>query len=56
MLTKKTVSTDPTQTALVSFGFYFKSQPNQTKPHAFLSCGSDDFSPQNRTKPHRKHP
>jgi hypothetical protein len=28
---------------LVWFGFYFKSQPNQTKPHTYLSCGSDDF-------------
>jgi len=43
------------KTALVWFEFYFKSQPNQTKPHAFLSCGLDDFSPQNQIKPHRKH-
>jgi len=28
---------------LVWFGLYFKSQPNQTKPYTFLSCGSDDF-------------
>jgi len=30
---KKTAPTDPTQTTLVWFGFYFKSQPNLTKPN-----------------------
>jgi len=35
-LSKKTAPTDPIQTALVWFGFYFKSQPNQTKPHIFF--------------------
>jgi len=28
---------------LVWFGFYFKSKPNQIKPHTFLSCGSDEY-------------
>jgi len=58
---KKTAAINLTQTALiwfglVWFGFCFKSQLNQTKPHAFLSCGLDDFYPQNRSKPHRKDP
>ena len=39
--------------------FIFKvkrTKPNQTKPHAILSCGSDDLNPQNRTKPRCEHP
>jgi len=43
LLSKKTAPTDPIQTAMVWFGFYFRSQLNQTKPHIYLSCGSDDF-------------
>jgi len=48
IVSEKTALTDPTLTTLVWFEFSFKSQPNQikpnqTKPHVFLSCGSDDF-------------
>jgi len=54
---KKPTPTDPTQTTFVWFGsnFYFKSQPNQTKPHTILSYGSIDFEVQNQTKPRREH-
>ena len=48
---KKTAPTNLTQTALVCFGLvriFFKV--NRTTPHAFLSCGLDEFYPQNRTK------
>jgi len=51
MLEKKLLSKKPHQSiqskpywfGLVWFVFYFKSQPNQTKPQTYLSCGSDDF-------------
>jgi len=36
MVSKKNASTDQTITELVWFGFYFKSQPNQIKPHIFI--------------------
>jgi len=53
---EKTAPTDPTQTPLVWFGSDFIFKVNRTKPHDFLSCGSDDFYPQIRTKLHREHP
>jgi hypothetical protein len=37
------IQLNPHWFGLVWFGLYFKSQPNQTKPHAFLFCGSDGF-------------
>ena len=49
------IQSKPHWFGLVWLEFYFKSQPNQTKPHTYLSCGSDDFYPQNRTKPNREH-
>jgi len=39
---------------LAWFILYFKSKLNQ--PTFFLSCDSDDFYPQNRTKLHHRHP
>jgi len=43
LLSKKTLPTNLIQTALVLFGFYFKSQLNETKPHTYLSRGLDEF-------------
>jgi len=38
------IQSKPHLFGLVWFVFYFKSQPNQIKPHTYLSCGSDDFN------------
>jgi len=35
--------TNPNRIGLVWFGFYFKSQANQTKPHIYLSYSLDNF-------------
>jgi len=45
IVSKKTASTDPTETALVWFGLDVIFKVNRTKPNhmLFLSCGSDDF-------------
>jgi len=40
---------------LVQILFLKSTEPNQTS-YAYLSSGSDDFYPQNRTKTHREHP
>ena len=51
IVSKKTASTDPTQTALVRFRFYFKSQPNQTACFFILRFGWLLTSKPNQTAP-----
>jgi len=50
------IQSKPHWFGFVWFEFYFKSQSNQTKPHTYLSYGSDDFWSQNVIKPHREQP